>query len=88
MRRRSSEHRPVCGCGSAKKQVELASESIHRGLGIRAVVNGAVGFSSTSDMTLLESVACSAVQSARARGQMIPGDRFLFLKTSHSGWHL
>lgn len=52
-----------------KSTVELASESIHRGLGIRAVVNGAVGFSSTSDMNLLESVACSAVKSARARGQ-------------------
>ena len=50
-----------------KSTVELASESIHRGLGIRAVVNGAVGFSCTSDLNLLESVACSAVKSARAR---------------------
>ncbi len=51
-----------------KGDVELASQSFHRGLGLRAVVSGAVGFSSTSDMTLLESVAHSAVKSARARG--------------------
>ncbi len=48
--------------------VELASESFYRGLGLRAVVAGAVGFSCTSDMSLLQSVAKSAVVSARARG--------------------
>jgi len=48
--------------------VELASESFHRGLGLRAVVAGGVGFSSTSDMSLLQFVAKSAVVSARARG--------------------
>ena len=51
-----------------KGSVEMASESFHRGLGLRAVVLGAVGFSSTSDMSLLEYVAKSAVKSARARG--------------------
>ncbi len=51
-----------------KGSVEMASESFHRGLGLRAVVNGAVGFSSTSDMSLLEYVAKSAVKSAKARG--------------------
>jgi PmbA protein len=51
-----------------KGSVELASESFHCGLGLRAVLRGAVGFSSTSNMTLLESVARSAVKSARARG--------------------
>lgn len=51
-----------------RSQVELASRSLHRGLGLRAVVSGAVGFSSTSDMSKLASVARSAVQSARARG--------------------
>jgi PmbA protein len=51
-----------------KDQIELASESFHQGLGLRAVVRGAVGFSSTSDMTKLESVAEAAVRSARARG--------------------
>jgi PmbA protein len=51
-----------------KDQIELASESFHQGLGLRAVARGAVGFSSTSDMTKLESVAQAAVRSARARG--------------------
>lgn len=51
-----------------KDQIELASESFHQGLGLRAVVHGAVGFSSTSDMTKLEPVAQAAVRSARARG--------------------
>jgi len=51
-----------------KDQIELVSESFHQGLGLRAVVRGAVGFSSTSDMTKLESVAEAAVRSARARG--------------------
>ena len=51
-----------------KGAVELASESFHSGLGLRAVVRGAVGFSSTSNTKLLESVARSAVKSARARG--------------------
>jgi PmbA protein len=51
-----------------KDVVELASQSFHRGLGLRAVVAGAVGFSSTSDVSLLESVARSATLSARARG--------------------
>ncbi len=50
-----------------KSVVELASESFHRGLGLRAVVRGAVGFSSTSDMSRLDAVASSAVRSARAR---------------------
>ncbi len=48
--------------------VELASESFHRGLGLRAVIAGGVGFSSTSDMSLLPFVAKSAVLSSRARG--------------------
>lgn len=52
-----------------KKEVELASFSIRRGLGLRAVVKGAVGFSSTSDLSRLEDVARSAVRAARARGQ-------------------
>ncbi len=51
-----------------KGSVELASESFHCGLGLRAVVKGAVGFSSTSNMKLLERVAHSATRSARARG--------------------
>ncbi|MDM7935614.1 MAG: TldD/PmbA family protein [Methanothrix sp.] len=48
--------------------VELGSESFHCGLGVRAVVKGAVGFSSTSNMARLEDVARTAVRSARVRG--------------------
>jgi PmbA protein len=51
-----------------KDVIELASESFHAGLGLRAVAAGAVGFSCTSDMAALEAVARSAVKSARARG--------------------
>jgi PmbA protein len=51
-----------------KDQVEMASMSRDRGLGLRAVVGGAVGFSSTSDLSKLEQVAESAVRAARARG--------------------
>jgi PmbA protein len=51
-----------------KGSVEMASESFHHGLGLRAVVKGAVGFSSSSDMSLLEYVAQSAVKSAKVRG--------------------
>jgi len=52
-----------------RTEVELASESIRRGLGLRAVVKGAVGFSSTSDLSRLDDVARNAVRAARARGQ-------------------
>lgn len=52
-----------------KDVVEMACESYNRGLGLRAVVNGAVGFSSTSDLSKLEIVAESAAKAARARGK-------------------
>ncbi|MGB3921474.1 PmbA/TldA family metallopeptidase, partial [Methanothrix sp.] len=52
-----------------REYVEMASESYHSGLGLRAVVDGAVGFSSSSDMSQLEFVAKSAVRSARVRGR-------------------
>ena len=52
-----------------KSEIELGSESFFKGLGLRAVVKGAVGFSSTSDLSRLEDVAQSAVRSARARGR-------------------
>jgi PmbA protein len=51
-----------------RDKVELASESFHQGLGLRAVIRGAVGFSSTSDMSKLNEVAASAIRAARARG--------------------
>ena len=70
-----AEEAEVLGvCGRAididlrKGDVELASESFHRGLGLRAVLKGAVGFSCTSNMSLLDVVARSALRSARARG--------------------
>ena len=51
-----------------RDRAEMASESLSRGLGLRAVVKGAVGFSSTSDLSKLEMVAESAIRAARARG--------------------
>lgn len=51
-----------------KDRIEMAGESIHCGLGLRAIVKGAVGFSSTSNFDKLEMVAESAVRAARARG--------------------
>ncbi|MCJ7443722.1 MAG: TldD/PmbA family protein [Methanotrichaceae archaeon] len=51
-----------------KDKVELSSESFHKGLGLRAVVRGAVGFSSTSDFSRLSLIVDNAIQSARARG--------------------
>ena len=51
-----------------RDRVEMASESLSRGLGLRAVLRGAVGFSSTSDLSKLDMVAEGAVRAARARG--------------------
>jgi len=51
-----------------KNVVELVSESFHRGLGLRVVVSGGVGFSASSDMGQLAAIAKSAVKAARARG--------------------
>ncbi len=62
-----------------KDQVDMASESYDCGLGLRAVVRGAVGFSSTSDLSKLEMVAESAVRAARARG---PDDKWRSLPFS------
>jgi len=51
-----------------KDKVELGSESFHKGLGLRTVVRGAVGFSCTSNFDQLSSIVSSAFQSAQARG--------------------
>ncbi len=48
-------------------KVDLAKESHTQGLGIKAVVNGAVGFSSTNDPDRLNDAAQAAVSSARVR---------------------
>jgi PmbA protein len=52
-----------------KDKVELVSESFHKGLGLRTVVRGAVGFSCTSNFDQLSSIVASALQSAQARGR-------------------
>jgi PmbA protein len=50
-----------------KGEIEGAKENISQGLGIRAIVNGAVGFASTNIMSHIEDAARSAVRSARVR---------------------
>ncbi|HNT71927.1 MAG TPA: DNA gyrase modulator, partial [Methanothrix sp.] len=60
-------------------RVEMASESRSRGLGLRAVLRGAVGFSATSDLSKLNLVAEGAVRAARARG---PDDKWRSLPFS------
>lgn len=48
--------------------IDLAKESLISGIGIRAIVNGAVGFSSTNDVERIEEAALLAVKSAKVRG--------------------
>ncbi len=48
--------------------IDLAKESLVSGIGIRAIVNGAVGFSSTNDVEHIEEAALLAVKSAKVRG--------------------
>ncbi len=48
--------------------IDLAKESIVSGIGIRAIANGAVGFSSTNDVERIEEAALLAVKSAKVRG--------------------
>ena len=50
-----------------KNEIEGAKENISQGLGIRAIVNGAVGFASTNIISHIEDAARSAVRSARVR---------------------
>jgi PmbA protein len=49
--------------------IDLAKESLVSGIGIRAIVNGAVGFSSTNDFERVEEASVLAVKSARVRGE-------------------
>ena len=48
--------------------IDLAKESLVSGIGIRAIVKGAVGFSSTNDITRIKEASILAVKSARVRG--------------------
>ncbi len=50
-----------------KNLIEGAKENIAAGIGIRAIVNGAVGFASTNVMSLIDDTAKSAVSSAMAQ---------------------
>ncbi|MCX9084722.1 MAG: TldD/PmbA family protein [Candidatus Methanoperedens sp.] len=51
-----------------KDVIDLAKESLFSGIGIRAIVNGAVGFSSTNDINRIKESSILAVRSARVRG--------------------
>jgi len=48
--------------------IDLAKESLISGMGIRAIVKGAVGFSSTNDIKRVKEASILAVKSARVRG--------------------
>ncbi|MGB8218051.1 MAG: TldD/PmbA family protein [Candidatus Methanoperedens sp.] len=48
--------------------IDLAKESMVSGIGIRAIVKGAVGFSSTNDERRIEEACALAVKSAKVRG--------------------
>jgi len=48
--------------------IDLAKESLISGIGIRAIVKGAVGFSSTNDVDRIKEASILAVRSARVRG--------------------
>lgn len=50
-----------------KDEIDLAKESLISGIGIRAIVKGAVGFSSTNDPSRAEEACILAVKSARVR---------------------
>ncbi|MEM0498411.1 MAG: TldD/PmbA family protein [Methanothrix sp.] len=51
-----------------REKVESVSESVLRGLGLRAVIDGGVSFSSTSDLSRIDDVAKAAVSAARILG--------------------
>lgn len=51
-----------------KDSINLAKESVFHGMGIRAVVNGAVGFASTNDFDQIKDTVQMAISSARLRG--------------------
>ncbi|TAN39261.1 MAG: TldD/PmbA family protein [Candidatus Methanoperedens sp.] len=50
-----------------KDEIDLAKESLVSGIGIRAIVKGAVGFSSTNEPSRAEEACILAVKSARVR---------------------
>jgi PmbA protein len=50
-----------------RDEIDLAKESLLQGIGIRVIVNGAVGFSSTNDPEHLNEACVLAVKSAKVR---------------------
>lgn len=52
-----------------KDEIDLARESFVSGMGIRAIVKGAVGFSSTNDLERVKDACVLAVKSAKVRGR-------------------
>jgi PmbA protein len=52
-----------------KEEIDLAREGFVEGIGIRAIVNGAVGFASTNNPSQVEEAAVLAVKSARVRAK-------------------
>ncbi|HEY9205471.1 MAG TPA: TldD/PmbA family protein [Candidatus Methanoperedens sp.] len=50
-----------------KDEIDLAKESLLSGIGIRTIVNGAVGFSSTNDLSHVKEACMLAVKSAKVR---------------------
>ncbi|MBC7086366.1 MAG: TldD/PmbA family protein [Methanomethylovorans sp.] len=58
----------ITGIDIRKGIIDGSKESINQGMGIRAVVNGAVGFASTNIPSKIEEAAKTAVSSARVRG--------------------
>ncbi len=50
-----------------RDEIDLAKESLYWGIGIRAIVNGAVGFSSTNDPERIREACILAVRSASVR---------------------
>ncbi|KAF5423052.1 MAG: PmbA protein [Candidatus Methanocomedens sp.] len=48
-------------------RIDLAKESFSKGIGVKAIVNGAVGFSSTNDPARIVDAAKAATSSARVR---------------------
>ncbi len=51
---------------TTRDEISLVSESFERGIGIRVIVGGAIGFSSTSDLKKIDESVVDAIDCARA----------------------
>jgi len=52
-----------------KNEIDLAKESLLSGIGIRAIVNGAVGFSSTNDHGRVKEACVLCCEISKSKGQ-------------------